>query len=773
MNRKERRNNSLYVLSLRGAFSYLRLLLWGIVIFMLFLYASLSRATDGHIQLKLMNVGSTILAWNVVDTFNNSSLASGTLQPGANSGGYNNLDVDASPLVNFSTPHTIQLQWIAFPTGTNTVQSQGVGILENASFLGIPDTTNQLPLFISAVGQGCNYSVPLKNLSPNTQTFIVQYIQNGFGQTAYINVFPNVPTTFSWLDSLCSGGNANVYLAPSYLPNPPPPAQGPPGEFPPPPTGIGGLPPATGGPTSGPVNPEPPPVIYNPTNGPVQNTNAPPSPTNGPIAYPSPPSNGDGSNTLTGLNAIYTAVNKDDSDVVAAIRQLDVDVTNDADRNRFDITNALTNLALNTNSLYGDGSKYAGDAASNTALIGSTLQGIGDGFGGMGTNVSGSAGAFTLSLPSIGPLIGHTSFDINPLSNSTMFPQVSTVAGWVFNLSRWALFLWFVYWLNGEVNTVARQAAELPQGHSSEALPIVGEVTAAVATTIVLAALTVLVIALVSYVTSGLVSGALAHPFNTGGTIVQNGIYLLNSVFDISTCLALITQRLTIPWYLTKAYYVCAGVVRYAVGLIIITSLLAFSFNANAQFGGAPVLDSDGNVALMPFVVQNSWTNDVILIFQDQNGNWPINKILQGATFHGITPTAQMYSWDASLYAYLVRSGEINSDNGGQTDFSDGLGCDGSTNGSFFILTYYPLDQGIQDENGTELYNTGANLVQGPDVLYQLNYSQIKETPPPNMYGVADFLEYWFYGVCVAWVLYLTGSMRRLLGRVHEVNTDL
>jgi hypothetical protein len=34
-------------------------------------------------------------------------------------------------------------------------------------------------------------------------------------------------------------------------------------------------------------------------------------------------------------------------------------------------------------------------------------------------------------------------------------------------------------------------------------------------------------------------------------------------------------------------------------------------------------------------------------------------------------------------------------------------------------------------------------------------------------------IQYWVWGVCTAIVLGLAGSMRRMLGRVHEVNTDL
>jgi hypothetical protein len=281
------------------------------------------------------------------------------------------------------------------------------------------------------------------------------------------------------------------------------------------------------------------------------------------------------------------------------------------------------------------------------------------------------------------------------------------------------------------------------------------------------------VVALLSYVTSELVGSAMAHPLDGGNSLVQTGIGLLNAVFDISTCLALIVQRLTIPWYLTKAYYICAGVVRYAVGLIIVSAVLYFPARSEAQ----QILDGNGNQAYMPFAIFNGWTNSVVFAFQDQNGNWP-NVVLQaGKTFHGVTGWNFIPMWDYNVWVYFlanVNGGSQQYNNGySAPQYADGLSADGSTNGAYFMATFFPLDQGVQDVNGNELYNPGANLLQGPSVLFQLQQSQVQIPPVAQMYGLADFLEFWFYGVAVAWVLYLTGSMRRLLGRVHEVNTDL
>jgi len=44
---------------------------------------------------------------------------------------------------------------------------------------------------------------------------------------------------------------------------------------------------------------------------------------------------------------------------------------------------------------------------------------------------------------------------------------------------------------------------------------------------------------------------------------------------------------------------------------------------------------------------------------------------------------------------------------------------------------------------------------------------------PPLVPDSLTIVQYWIWGVCTAIVLGLAGSMRRMLGRVHEVNTDL
>lgn len=72
-----------------------------------------------------------------------------------------------------------------------------------------------------------------------------------------------------------------------------------------------------------------------------------------------------------------------------------------------------------------------------------------------------------------------------------------------------------------------------------------------------------------------------------------------------------------------------------------------------------------------------------------------------------------------------------------------------------------------QPIDGTEM----QVLVCGPVTASGPTF--ITAIKPPLVPDSMTIVEFWIWGVCTAIVLGLAGSMRRMLGRVHEVNTDL
>ena len=107
----------------------------------------------------------------------------------------------------------------------------------------------------------------------------------------------------------------------------------------------------------------------------------------------------------------------------------------------------------------------------------------------------------------------------------------------------------------------------MPQGTTAETTLLVGTASAWIAAGVVFAAITVFIAYIGSLVVNSVVATFLAHPFDSGGgQVVQSGIALLDSVFDIGLCVSLMAQRFALSFYLSKAYLICAGVVRFAVG---------------------------------------------------------------------------------------------------------------------------------------------------------------------------------------------------------------
>ena len=60
-------------------------------------------------------------------------------------------------------------------------------------------------------------------------------------------------------------------------------------------------------------------------------------------------------------------------------------------------------------------------------------------------------------------------------------------------------------------------------------------------------------------------------------------------------------------------------------------------------------------------------------------------------------------------------------------------------------------------------------LIAGPEIHFAVTLTPYPFGQPAS----ADVIQYWIWGICTALILGLAGAMRRMLGRVHEVNTDL
>ncbi|HZQ47302.1 MAG TPA: hypothetical protein VFC07_09850 [Verrucomicrobiae bacterium] len=72
-----------------------------------------------------------------------------------------------------------------------------------------------------------------------------------------------------------------------------------------------------------------------------------------------------------------------------------------------------------------------------------------------------------------------------------------------------------------------------------------------------------------------------------------------------------------------------------------------------------------------------------------------------------------------------------------------------------------------QPTNGMDL----QVLVCGPVTAWGPTF--LSAVTPALVPDSASIVEFWIWGVCTALALGLAGALRRMLGRVHEINTDL
>jgi hypothetical protein len=136
-----------------------------------------------------------------------------------------------------------------------------------------------------------------------------------------------------------------------------------------------------------------------------------------------------------------------------------------------------------------------------------------------------------------------------------------------------------------------------------------------------------------------------------------------------------------------------------------------------------------------PVMIENFSTNTVVITQADFFGNSSVLSLPPGSTFNKVITggTFAASSWSLAT-----------PDTGQQLTI---------------VVSGPYTDSGTVDGSGNEIF-------------YPTFVSTVTAYPawaPAS----ADIVEYWIWGVCTAIVLGLAGSMRRMLGRVHEVNTDL
>lgn len=287
-----------------------------------------------------------------------------------------------------STPTSISLYW----GGTGNPCASGFNLVMGTTDNSLGNTNDFGTFYIRSDGTNCNYSFTYANPNSTPATYSIQYFINGaFTSGGNVNLAPNATGIFSWYDPACGGGAYKITKLGVIDPG----DAG--GGINLPVNGTAGY--GTGGNTTPPVNPDtPPPVYFPPTNGNIG--------TNGPIQFPTNGLGGllgtnpvTGGTVITGDNAIYTAITKEDSDIVSAIRQLDTDVTNNATANANNVTNGLGHIHSDLTNFFNAWSNAVGTNTLGPATIMFSNAAVGFQSNGISVGTSGS-NLFASSVPS-------------------------------------------------------------------------------------------------------------------------------------------------------------------------------------------------------------------------------------------------------------------------------------------------------------------------------------------------------------------------------------
>jgi len=517
------------------------------------------------IKVVIVNVGT-----NTIDaTLANTNALGGSI-PYALLPGQASTNTDGG-----STNTHYYVLWTAYAGGPAAYsESLGTGSCNICA----PNDAGIIPVAGNGVPTNCTDSMTVCNGGIGSQTY--QLLNRGI-PSGTLTLAGGQCQTLTFPNPTCAPGGWSYYAIPGYINLGGPgyssgnPGIGP-GDNPIVPinsgTSVNG---SNGGGSNNTLDQQPPPPDTNYMS--LTNNN-----TNGPInfgtnQYANPTNNANNGVVQAGDNALYAATTQGDKDIISAIQTLDYHnqqghngISNavlglNSNLNAINtnltfqfsnldsiLTNVDTNISTNSIMARADAASAAGQAA---------LQSAGDSLGTITPPTIPDSGSWMIT---VGSGAMAQTFDINPLSNSSLFPQVAGVTPWVRRLSEWAMTLWFVIWLVGEINSAIRTAFCAPQSMSGDALPVVAEIEGAVIGGIVVFALYVVLTAAIAYLSSTLVSSYLAHPFDgSGPQAVQSGVAWLDAVFDISLCLSLSAQRVSIPFYLTKLVYRAVSVIRF------------------------------------------------------------------------------------------------------------------------------------------------------------------------------------------------------------------
>lgn len=210
------------------------------------------------------------------------------------------------------------------------------------------------------------------------------------------------------------------------------------------------------------------------------------------------------------------------------------------------------------------------DAMPSTAdMAESAAQAVAETQGAMGTlgyqtpSVNSSQGSWTMafSVPK-----AAVSFDYNPFD----LPWMETVCNWVRTFIAWGLAYYFLRWCLGQLQEARRHVDLVPQTRGNT-LPggFGGQVTAAIAAGIIHA--TMLSMCFVIYAmwrdgaigtfnVSNLFS---ATPLSSAPPILQQGLWVLEKIFPVSTALVCMINYMTFKFQIEAAVMAAATVKRF------------------------------------------------------------------------------------------------------------------------------------------------------------------------------------------------------------------
>ena len=171
-------------------------------------------------------------------------------------------------------------------------------------------------------------------------------------------------------------------------------------------------------------------------------------------------------------------------------------------------------------------------------------------------------------------------------------------------------------------------------------------------------------------------------------------------------------------------------------------------------------------------LVKNNWTNAVMVSYQDTNNASLTVYLPAGAQFNSVSTVNAQGTGFQVVTIYDPASWDTNTSG---YDQSVNVTGDGTTNDMIIQVTCSPQYDYSNYPQVKVTWALQAVVYQYPQATAQYAsavsgaVSIAGLTIPP----LSCCINYWFWGLCTAIILGLSGASRRLLGRVHEVNTDI